>query len=86
MILQTAFILIYKSITVIVLLLNQIEQEQIKYIIYINDRFCYLNMKTISKKILANIQHKNYTYILINFKLAIDDKFYETATHSMFKK
>ena len=86
MILQTTFILMIKSITMIVLLLNQIEQKQIKYITYINDRFYYLNMKTISKKILANIQHEKYTHILIRFKLVIDDKFYKTATHSIFKK
>ena len=86
MILQTAFILMHKLITVIVLSLNQIEQEQIEYITHINDRFCHLNMKTISKKILANIQYEKYTHILINSELAIDDKFHETATHSMFKK
>ena len=86
MILQTAFILMHKSITVIVLLLNQIEQEQIEYITYINNRFCHLNMKIISKKILTDIQHEKYTHILINSELAIDNKFHETATHSMFKK
>ena len=76
----------HKSITVIVLLLNQIEQEQIEYITHIDDRFYHLNTKTISKKILANIQHEKYTHILINSELAIDNKFHETATHSMFKK
>ena len=86
MILQTAFILMYKSIIMIVLLLNQIEQEQTEYIIYIDDKFCHLNTETISKKILVNIQHKKYTHILINSELAIDNKFYETATYSMFKK
>jgi len=45
----------HKSITMIVLLLNQIEQEQTEYIIHIDDRFCHLNIETISKKILANI-------------------------------
>jgi len=86
MILQTAFILMYKSIIMIVLLLNQIEQEQTEYIIYIDDKFCHLNMKTISKKILADIQHEKYIHILISSELAIDDKFCETATYSMFKK
>ena len=76
----------HKSITMIVLSLNQIEQEQIKYITHINDRFYHLNIKTISKKILTDIQHEKYTYILINSELAIDDKFCETITHSMFKK
>ena len=55
MILQTAFILMHKLITVIVLSLNQIKQEQTEYIIHINDRFYHLNTKTINKKILANI-------------------------------
>ena len=86
MILQTAFILMHKSITVIVLSLNQIRQKQTEYITHINNRFCHLNVKTISKKILTNIQHKKYTHILISSELAIDNKFCETATYSMFKK
>ena len=76
----------HKSIIMILLLLNQIEQEQTEYIIHINDKFCHLNMKIISKKILANIQHKKYIHILINSELAIDDKFHETVTHLIFKK
>ena len=62
MILQAAFILMVKSITMIVLPLNQIEQEQTEYITCIDDRFCHLNAKTISTKILENIQHEKYTY------------------------
>ena len=76
----------YKSITMIVLLLNQIKQEQTEYIICINDKFYHLNTETISKKILADIQHKKYIHILISFKLAINDKFCEIVTHSIFKK
>ena len=76
----------HKSITVIMLLLNQIKQEQTEYITCIDDRFCHLNVKTISKKILADIQHEKYTHILINSELAIDNKFCKTATNSMFKK
>ena len=86
MILQTVFILMHKSITMIMLLLNQIEQEQIKYIIHINDKFYHLNIKTISKKILANIQHEKYTHILINFELTIDNKFCKIITYLIFKK
>ena len=75
-----------KSITVIILSLNQIEKEQTEYITHIDDRFCLLNAKTINKKILADIQHEKYTHVLISSELTTSDKFHEMTTHSMFKK
>ena len=69
MILQAISILIYWSIIVIVLLLNQVRQKQTEYIIHINDRSYLLNIKIINKKILTNIQHEKYTHILINPEL-----------------
>ena len=86
MILQIIFILMIKSITVIVLSLNQIEQEQIKYITCINNKFYLLNVKIINTKILENIQHEKYTHILISSELVIDDKFCKIAINLMFKK
>ena len=86
MILQTAFILMIKSITMIILLLSQIEQEQTKYITCIDDRFCLLNVKIISTKILKNIQHEKYIYILINSELVINNKFCKITTNLIFKK
>ena len=86
MILQTAFILINKSITLIMLLLNQIDHEQIEYIICIDERFFFLNADIINKTILANIQNEKYIYVLINSELVVNDKFYATAIILTFKK
>src|SRR2546429_6032479 len=49
MILQTASILINRSIILVMLLLNQINHEQTEYIIHINKRFFFLNTNIISK-------------------------------------
>jgi len=86
MILQAASILMSKSITVVVLPLDQIGQEQTEYITCIGGRPCLLNAKTISTKILEDIQHEKYTHILISPELAIGDKFRKTATNPMFKE
>ena len=86
MILQIISILISKLITIIILLLNQIGQEQIEYIIKIGSRFYLLNTEIINKKILINIQHKKYIHILISPELIISNKFHNTATCLMFKK
>ena len=55
MILQTASILINRLITLIMLSLNQINHEQTKYIIHINERLFFLNINIISKAVLVNI-------------------------------
>jgi hypothetical protein len=52
MILQAVSILIYNSITVVVLPLNQIGQEQAEYITRIGGTPCFLNADTISAEIL----------------------------------
>jgi len=70
----------------IMLSLNQINQKQTEYITHISNRFCLLNAKIVSKKILINIQHEKYMHVLLNSELVISDKFHSTATHSMFKK
>ena len=79
-------VLICKSITVVMLPLNQIEKEQAEYISQIDGRLCLLNAETINKKILVNIQNEKYTHILISPELGVGDKFHETVTHSIFKE
>ena len=86
MILQAVSILTRKSTTVVVLPLNQIRQEQAKYITCISGRPCFLNADTISSKVLTNIQNGKYTHILISPELAIGDKFYATAINLVFKE
>ena len=68
------------------LLLNQIDHEQTEYIIYINKRFFFLNADIISKTVLADIQNKKYTHVLISSELAISDKFHATVITSAFKE
>jgi superfamily II DNA helicase RecQ len=86
MILQAVSILTCRLITLVVLPLDCIGQEQAEYITRIGGRPCLLNAKTISRKILADIQQEKYTHILISPELAIGDKFHDTATHPGFKQ
>jgi len=86
MILQTVSILIRKSVTVVVLPLDQIGKEQAEYITRIGGRPCFLNADTISARVLADIQDGKYTHVLISPKLAIGDKFHATAINPKFKE
>ena len=86
MILQALSVLTCKSTTVVVLLLDQIGQEQAKYITCIGGRPCFLNADTISTKVLADIQNGKYTHILISPELAIGDKFHAMAINPVFKE
>ena len=86
MILQAASILIRKSITLVVLPLNQIGLEQAEYITRIGGRPCLLNADTISAKVLTDIQNGKYTHVLISPELAIGDKFHATAINPVFKE
>ncbi len=86
MILQAVSLLIRKSITVVVLPLDQVGKEQAEYITRIGGRPCFLNADTISAKVLADIQNGKYTHVLISPELAISDKFHATATNPVFKE
>jgi superfamily II DNA helicase RecQ len=86
MILQVVSILIRKSITVIVLPLDQIGQEQAEYITRIGGRPCFLSADTISNKALEDIQKGRFTHVLISPELAIGDKFHPTAINPLFKQ
>lgn len=86
MILQAVSLLIRKSITVVVLPLDQVGLEQAEYITRIGGSPCFLNADTISVKVLADIQNGKYTHVLISPELAISDKFHATAINPVFKE
>jgi superfamily II DNA helicase RecQ len=86
MILQAVSILMSKSITVVVLPLDQIGQEQTAYIARIGGRPCILNAETFSQGMLADIQAGKYTHILLSPELAVGDKFHNTATYPGLKE
>src|SRR5271154_579721 len=86
MIVQAVSILIRKSITVVVLPLDQIGQEQAEYITCIGGKPCFLNADTISEKVLADVRDGKYTHVLISPELAIGDKFHATAIDPVFKE
>jgi superfamily II DNA helicase RecQ len=84
MILQAVSVLIGKSITVVVLPLDQIGQEQAEYITRIGGKPCFLNADTISAEVLKEIEGGKYTHVLISPELAIGEKFHKTATNPAF--
>jgi superfamily II DNA helicase RecQ len=86
MILQATSILVNKSITVVVLPLDQIGQEQAEYITCIGGKPYFLNADTISEKNLADLRDGAYTHLLISPELAIGERFHATATHPAFKE
>src|SRR5690242_17575188 len=86
MILQAVSLLIHKSITVVVLPLDQIGLEQTEYITRIGGRPLFLNADTISMNVLTDIQNGKYTHVLISPELAISDKSHATAIHPVFKE
>jgi superfamily II DNA helicase RecQ len=86
MILQAVSVLIHKSVTVIVLPLDQIGLEQAEYITRIGGRPYFLNSATISTRALEDIQKGKFTHVLISPELAISDKFHATAVNPVFKE
>ena len=86
MILQAVSILISRSITVVVLPLDQIGKEQAEYITRIGGRPCFLNADTINARVLADVRNGKYTHVLISPELAISDKFHATAIDPVFKE
>jgi hypothetical protein len=86
MILQAVSILLKKTMTVVVLPLDRIGQEQAEYITNIGGRPCFLNADTINKKILEDVKNGLYTHLLISPELATGPKFHTTATDLLFKE
>ena len=85
MILQAVSLLLAKSITLVVLPLNQIGVEQANYIESIGGRACFLNRETLSSELLDRIQAGTFTHVLLSPELAISDKFRPTALHPSFR-
>src|SRR5699024_9886179 len=75
MVLQAVSVLLEKTITLIILPLQQIGVEQAESIERIGGRPCFLNADTINPSILSEIKEGKYTHILISPELAIGDKF-----------
>ena len=86
MILQTVSVLKDRSIILILLSLTQIEVKQTEYITHIDEILFFLNVNTVSKKTLADIQNEKYTHVVISFKLALSNEFQIIVINSAFKK
>lgn len=86
MVLQAAPILMCRSMTIVLLPLDRIAQEQAEYITRIGGRPCILNSDTFNKGIILDIQHGKYTHILLSPELAVGDKFHDTATYPELKE
>lgn len=85
MILQAVSLLLAKSITLVILPLDQIGVEQTGYIQKIGGRPCFLNAETISSKLLEEIKAGKVTHILLSPELAISERFHSTVTHPGFR-
>lgn len=85
MILQAASLLLAKTITLVVLPLNQIGVEHANYIENIGGRACFLNGETFSSELLDRIQAGKFTHVLLSPELAIRDKFRPTVMHPGFR-
>jgi superfamily II DNA helicase RecQ len=86
MMLQAVSILLRKSMTIVILPLDQIGNEQSEYIRQIGGIPCFLNRDTISPKLLREVQQRRFTHILISPKLSISDDFRPVASSPSFKQ
>jgi superfamily II DNA helicase RecQ len=75
MILQAVSILMQKSITLVILPLDQIGKDQMEYITRIGGNPCHLNTETLDSRLLSRIRKAEFTHILLSPELAIGDKF-----------
>lgn len=86
MILQAVSKLLDKAITLILIPLQQIGEEQMEYIRQIGGQPCLLNTTSISDSILDEITAGKYTHIMVSPELAISERFRHTALISVFQK
>ena len=75
MVLQAVSLLLQRSITLVILPLNQIGNEQFEFIREIGGIPCFVNGETISPKLLNEVQQGCFTHVLISPELAISDDF-----------
>jgi hypothetical protein len=85
MILQAVSVLINKSISIVILPLDRIGQQQTSYIKQIGGRPCFLNADTISDKLLKDISSGKYTHILMSPELAVSERLRKTILEPKFK-
>lgn len=85
MILQAVSVLLSKSITLIILPLHQIGEEQTNYIRQIGGQPCFLNAKTVNMDILKQIQEGRYTHVLLSPDQAITTQLRSVALHPQFQ-
>jgi superfamily II DNA helicase RecQ len=72
--------------TIVMLPLDQIGNEQSEFIRQIGGTPCFLNRDTISPKVLNEVQQGCFTHILISPELAIGDDFRLVASSPSFKQ
>lgn len=85
MILQALSVLVARSITLIILPLRQIGEEQTAYINHIGGQSCFLNADTISANTLDEIKEGRFSHILISPELAISNQFRSIAISPEFQ-
>ena len=86
MVLQAVSLLLQRSITLVILPLNQIGNEQFEFIREIGGIPCFVNGETISAKLLNEVQQGCFTHVLISPELAISDDFRCIASRPSFKQ
>ena len=86
MVLQAVSLLLQRSITLVILPLNQIGNEQFEFIREIGGIPCFVNGETISPKLLNEVQQGCFTHVLISPELAISDDFRCIASSPSFKQ
>lgn len=85
MILQAVSVLLNKSVSIIILPLDEIGKEQAEYIKQIGGKLCFLNADTISDKLLEEVGDAKYTHILMSPELAVSEQLRKTILKPRFK-
>jgi superfamily II DNA helicase RecQ len=89
MILQSVSILLNKSITTVILPLNQIGEEQAEYIRAIGGTPCFLNSDTMREGgsgLLDQVKAGRYSHVLLSPELAMSREFHSVAIDPGFKE
>jgi superfamily II DNA helicase RecQ len=85
MILQAVSVLVNKSISIVILPLDRIGQQQASYIEQIGGQPCFLNADNINEKLLMDISNGKYTHILMSPELAVSERLRKTTQDPKFK-
>lgn len=85
MILQAVSILLDKTISIVILPLDEIGKQQANKIARLGGRPCFLNADTISDRLLMDVRNAKYTHILLSPELAISEKLRKTILDPKFK-